>query len=82
MTKEKLPEIALIDQLFDDEDTRAFWSLRKVDLLDQFFDIHENSLRSKSSIKAKSVPRPEKIKAMYSWRFARQVTTHDTHILA
>lgn len=72
-----LPEI---DDMLDRADRSAVSALAKADLIDLFFTIRENSLRSGMTVAPFGTATTDAINNAFSWRIARGITNGDIPI--
>ena len=63
--------VPAIVESMDSQDVRTLNVLSRANLLEYFFDIYPNRLRSSYTVRPKSLPRTEKIGHMFSWRMAK-----------
>lgn len=66
-------ELKSISDMFDQADTRMYNRLRKLDMLDKFFVVKPNSLRSGMTINALQVASNDRINNFFPWRISRKL---------
>src|SRR5688572_5751281 len=60
-----------IESLLHNQNIRMLYQLYRINMIDHFFDLSQNSRRSGLSITPKAVARTDRINNLYSWRLTR-----------
>ena len=62
-----------ISELHDEADMRMYDRLCTLNMIEQFVEIRENSLRSGRTVSAHEVARTDRINNLFAWRLARRL---------
>jgi len=65
--------VPTVTDSMDMQDVRALTMLNRANLLNYFFEVSSNNLRSSRTVRPKLLPRTEKVKNMFSWRMVKRI---------